>query len=193
MARYGWRHGMARTRVYRRWSSMKARCANPNNKAYRHYGGRGIAVCPRWLADFNAFYADMGDPPPGTSLERKDNERGYEPGNCCWAAKRTQVLNRRVTKTVVYRGTVVHLADLALTHGLRPNVLRTRVFALGWTVNRAIKTPTAHRPRRALTLNGKTKCLRDWERELGLGVGAIWHRLKNGWSVEKALSTPRTI
>ena len=41
-----------------------------------------------------------------------------------------------------------------------------------------------------LTLNGVTQNLQDWSEELGIPVPTIRHRLKIGWTVSKALSTP---
>jgi hypothetical protein len=76
---------------------MLQRCLNPNNAAYRFYGGRGIRVCKRWLI-FENFYADMGDPPPGKSINRIDNDGNYEPGNCEWATPSMQAANRRPPK-----------------------------------------------------------------------------------------------
>jgi hypothetical protein len=73
---------------------MKSRCSNSNNKNYKDYGGRGITVCTRWLT-FENFYADMGTCPPNLTLERKDNDGDYEPGNCIWATWFTQAINRR--------------------------------------------------------------------------------------------------
>ena len=73
---------------------MRDRCNNKRNKAYVHYGGRGIRVCDRWN-DFGKFLADMGEKPPGRSLDRIDVNGNYEPSNCRWADARTQVLNTR--------------------------------------------------------------------------------------------------
>jgi hypothetical protein len=87
-------HGKANTPIYRLWKSMKNRCFNVNNKSYLDYGGRGITVCERWLK-FENFFADMGERPQGKSLDRINNNGGYEPSNCRWATSKQQVHNRR--------------------------------------------------------------------------------------------------
>jgi hypothetical protein len=91
-------HGMTNSPEYRSWAAMKTRCLNPNGHAFNYYGGRGIAVCDRWRDSFEAFYADMGPRPTGRSLDRIDNDRGYEPDNCRWATATEQNNNRRNVK-----------------------------------------------------------------------------------------------
>jgi hypothetical protein len=85
-------HGMEGTKVYGIWSSMKARCQNPNHAKYADYGGRGIKVCERWQK-FENFYADMGE--PAGVLDRIDNEGHYAPGNCRWTTWSISNTNKR--------------------------------------------------------------------------------------------------
>jgi hypothetical protein len=88
------KHGMAGTRVHRIWKSMLSRCRNPNVPCFSNYGARGISVCEEWHS-FENFYADMGAPPDGLTLERRNNEGDYERSNCCWATRLEQAHNRR--------------------------------------------------------------------------------------------------
>lgn len=93
--RHGHTSNRRATPTYCSWSSMVQRCTNPNCKSWPEYGGRGITVCDRWRNSFDAFLADMGQKPRGTSIDRIDNDRGYEPGNCRWATRAVQNKNQR--------------------------------------------------------------------------------------------------
>jgi len=87
-------HAKVKTREYYSWLAMKQRCLNPKNPSYKDYMGRGIKVCDRWLK-FENFLEDMGLRPIGTSLDRKDNDGNYEPGNCKWSTRKEQASNQR--------------------------------------------------------------------------------------------------
>lgn len=91
-------HGMSGTPTYLSYYSAKHRCVRPKDSHYHLYGGRGIRMCDRWLESFANFLADMGECPPGLTIERLDNEKGYEPGNCVWATHEQQAQNRRWCK-----------------------------------------------------------------------------------------------
>jgi hypothetical protein len=84
---------------YHCWAAMKDRCLNPKQKCFPKYGGRGITICKEWIDDFENFLKDMGRrPSPSHSLDRKDNDGPYSPGNCRWATKKEQGRNRRTGK-----------------------------------------------------------------------------------------------
>jgi hypothetical protein len=94
-------HGLSRTPEFRVWTNMKTRCYNRKAINYERYGGRGITICDRWRDDFAAFYADMGPrPSPSHSIDRRNNDLGYSPDNCCWATSAAQGLNRRPRRRV---------------------------------------------------------------------------------------------
>lgn len=87
------KHGQYGTPAYKSWDSMVQRCTNPRQTGYARYGAVGVTVCERWRV-FENFLADMGERPNGMSLDRIDNARGYEPGNCRWATGRQQRMNQ---------------------------------------------------------------------------------------------------
>lgn len=132
-------HGKAETRVWIAWRNMRQRCSNPKRSDYANYGGRGIRVCERWTR-FETFYADMGEPPEGMSLDRKDVNGDYSPENCRWATKATQARNTRATRLITFMGVDRPLVDWCTALGLPYRETHTRLRR-GWTVERAFTEP----------------------------------------------------
>lgn len=130
---------MATSPTYRVWSLMKQRCLNPKNTHYASYGGRGIVLCEAWH-DFEAFYRDMGDRPYGMTLERKDNNRGYEPGNVIWASRLEQANNRRTNILISHNGKVQTVAEWGRETGFGKSAILNRI-ADGWSIARALTEP----------------------------------------------------
>lgn len=131
------KHGRSKDPLYRVWRAMINRCHNPNQVSWPNYGGRGIVVCERWRSSFANFISDMGERPLGASLERLDNDRGYEPANVVWASKSEQDANKRSNRLLPFRGDMVPLFVVAKTTGIPCDRLRARL-ALGYRLETAI-------------------------------------------------------
>jgi hypothetical protein len=143
-------HGEARhgrqTPEYRAWGSMIARCYDTRSPSYSDYGGRGVTVCDRWRDSFEAFLSDIGRrPSPHHSVDRLNNDRGYEPGNVRWATKLEQTNNRRTTVFVEFQGERLSVSEIARRVGMSDAVLRKRL-ARGWTLERALALRGRQKP-----------------------------------------------
>jgi hypothetical protein len=137
-------HGKSSSPEYSAWSVMVGRCTNPSNRQYADYGGRGVNVCSDWIGPggFQQFLEYMRERPNATSsLERKDNDRGYEPGNVEWSTSKKQARNRRSSVLLTYNGKTQCATDWALEVGLSPEIVRRRIRDLGWSVDRALTEP----------------------------------------------------
>lgn len=131
-------HGRTRTRIYRIWRDMLGRCYNPRRKCWKHYGGRGISVCPRWHK-FENFFEDMGDAPIGLTLDRWPNNNGnYEPENCRWATLKQQSRNKRNTRWVTFNGKRLSLKDHCDQLGRSYYTTIQRITKLHWPVELAL-------------------------------------------------------
>jgi hypothetical protein len=137
-------HGASKSRLYRVWMAMKQRCELQTAKSFPIYGGRGLTVCDAWMT-FEGFYADMGDPPfPRATLDRIDNNRGYEPGNVRWATSKENNRNRRNNTLLEIGGRAQCIAAWAEEVSIYPEIISTRLRR-GWGPERAVFTPAKER------------------------------------------------
>lgn len=111
---------------------MISRCESPGNPKFHDYGGRGIRVCERWRNSFIAFVEDMGPRPPYRSIDRIDNDKGYEPSNCRWASLTTQARNKRNKRVIVLNGEAVHVSELQDKYGIDRRTILYR-YSVGMT------------------------------------------------------------
>jgi hypothetical protein len=188
-----------RSPEYNVWVAMRQRCSNPLNKRYQRYGGRGISVCSSWSV-FANFLADMGHRPgPRYSIERKDNDGDYDPGNCVWATDRIQSRNKSTSILIEFNGKTQCLADWATELGINFYVLRGRLNA-GWPIDRAFTESLQNPATRMATARSfqlhkvtafsQTMTVSDWSRKTKLSRNCIASRLKCGMEPELALSLP---
>lgn len=119
----------ARAAEYRIWSLIVQRCTRKSNPAYSSYGGRGITVCKRWLK-YESFLTDMGRRPAiGYSVERNNNDKGYNKHNCTWLPRKYQSRNRSTTVRITYEKKTLHLAEWARRTGMNRNTIVRRIRA----------------------------------------------------------------
>jgi len=127
--------------TYQVWTGIKRRCFKPSASGYQNYGAKGIVVCDRWRNSFTSFLEDMGERPDRSTIDRIDNSKGYEPGNCRWATSTEQIRNRRITRWLMFRGETRTLKEWADTFSLGYACVHHRLDMLGWSVEDALTQP----------------------------------------------------
>ena len=132
-------HGRSKDRVYKIWFGIIRRCTDSTRKDFNRYGGRGIAICDRWLK-FENFLEDMGECPSGCSVERDRVNGNYEPSNCRWATTKEQANNKRSNKIFIVNGESLTLMQVSEKFNINYRRLQTRLV-LGWSIEEAIKCP----------------------------------------------------
>ena len=131
-------HGRSRDPVYHIWKAMRRRCADAGAP---RYGGRGIEVCDRWQHSFANFIADMGERPPGGTVERIDNDGPYSPENCRWASRKEQGRNKANNYLITHDGRTHTISEWAEASGIPAYRIWERIKVLGWTAEEALTRP----------------------------------------------------
>ena len=113
------KHGLTvggKPRIFTVWNDMKARCLNPNNISFKHYGGRGITVCEEWLT-FSNFYewALANGYNDNLQIDRINNDGNYEPDNCRFVTRKQNIWNQPNTKIIACNGISLPLSEWART------------------------------------------------------------------------------
>ena len=119
------KHGKTRSSLHNRWKAMKQRTLNPKDKRYKDYGGRGIELCEEWL-EFEEFekWALENGYSEELSLDRIDNDLGYNPSNCRWISVVKNNRNRRTTATI----DGIPLKEVSEKYGIKYTTLRTYYY-----------------------------------------------------------------
>lgn len=135
------KHGESHSNLYNIWTSMKARCHNPENHAFNRYGARGITVCDEWhtYANFRDWSMSNGYE-AGLSIDRIDNNKGYFPENCRWTTSKKQANNRESNHTITFNGETHTLAEWAVIKDLNYGTLNSRINRYHWSIERALTT-----------------------------------------------------
>lgn len=181
------------------WRAMLDRVKNPNHQNRSDYQDRGIGVCDHWLS-YGNFLADMGKKPdPSYTIERIDNEKGYEPANCRWATRADQMRNTRKNVMLTWNNMVLTLAEWARKVGIDQRVISRRLRR-GWTVKEALTIRPEYGIRwrdannkighHLYTINGETLTLTEWCSRFGMCANTVRYRMRRGFGIEVALTMP---
>lgn len=137
-------HGLSGHELHDLWKGMHARCRDRKHVQYRDYGGRGIRVCVRWSGElgFANFVKDMGERPPGTTIDRKINAKGYSPKNCIWSSRKAQSRNKRNNRMIAAFGKSQCLRDWAEETGIAYGCLHYRIVTRQETPETALSRPS---------------------------------------------------
>jgi len=165
----------AHPREYNSFRAMRDRCYRENNAMYYLYGGRGITVCDRWRYDFPQFFVDMGERPEGLTLERVDNEAGYNPENCIWATTTKQMVNRRNTVLITYEGKTRTLKAWGVRFGVNYHTLHTRLRLHNMQPPELFEP--AFESKHFIEFNGECRTLAEWSRHFDIKYRTLHRRL----------------
>jgi hypothetical protein len=179
-------------REFRSWQAMRSRCLNESSDNFRLYGGRGITICEEWDS-FETFLIDMGPRPDGHTLDRIDVNGNYNKSNCRWATPSQQSRNRRVNRYVEYNGERLCVAELAERVGMNANTLYIRLddgLSIDGAVEEGRRRPKSKAKATLIDLDGKSVSLEDLSKRFDIKLSTLVSRLKNGWSVNEAITAP---
>lgn len=136
----GVNHGKRKEPLYWVWCSIKQRCNNPNNHRYKDWGERGITMCDEWFNNFQAFYdwAMSNGYCKGLTIDRIDNNKGYEPSNCRLVDKKTQNRNKRNNRIITIDNETHCLSEWCEILNLNYCTVEMRLCR-GWTIEKAFE------------------------------------------------------
>lgn len=177
-------HGLSKTPEYEVWARMITRCTNPKASRYDRYGGRGITVCERWRQSFENFLADMGKLPPGMTIERKDVNGNYEPGNCRWATKREQHWNKSTSLFVEYQGQRKCVAEWCEQLGIPYSTFIQRLRR-GIPLEHVFDTSDDGFWKKTIVVDGVSKMTTEWMRDAGIPISSFYHFRRKGLTEEE--------
>lgn len=178
MKKYGFRIG--KEKEYRSWRSMKTRCLNPNHEAYDRYKNK--TICDRWLSEdgFMNFYNDLGPRPEGCTLDRIDNNKGYNPENCRWLSVKRQGNNRGDNVMITHNGETMTMMEWSEKLNIKYTTLHERIRR-GMSIEKALSMPV-----KQLNFDRAKKA-----RANGLDPHLVSRRILDGWNEDDALKTPK--
>lgn len=182
-------HNGTHERLYGIWLGIKTRCLYPQSNHYYLYGGRGITICPEWL-DYGTFrewafshgYRE-GLTKSECSIDRIDNNKGYNPDNCRWVDSVIQANNKRNNNVIEYDGIRKTIAEWSRETGLHRTTIKSRLDH-GKSPKEALSKPW--KPLE-ITYNGETHRVSEWAAILNIRYSLIIKRYRKGLPINEVL------
>lgn len=195
-------HRKTNNRLFHVWVSMRGRCNNPKNTAYKNYGGRGIKVCKEWQDDFMNFYNwaikngyDENAEYSKCTLERLNVNGDYEPFNCTFKSAKEQANNRRSNILIEYKGEQHTLLEWCEILGLEYRTILRRYHVFIKNPTKDIKTLDdvfsnenyKKNEQIRITYDNKTLTISEWSKLLNIRAKTMWDRYNKGMCAEDIL------
>lgn len=151
-------HGLSRSPEYAAWANIYNRCVNAKHPNWNNYGSRGVTLCDSWrgAGGFAAFFAHIGPRPSRDyTVERIDNDKGYEPGNVRWATRREQMRNTRRNHWIEIDGERKLISDWAKVKDIDATTICHRIKR-GMSQRDAVMAPARFGGRRATPIQSNS-------------------------------------
>lgn len=189
------RHGLCNDPFYHVWWGMMQRCYNHNHHNYKSYGARGICVCDQWqnVENFISWAHQTYDSEiHQKTLDRIDNNKGYDPGNCKWSTPKEQSNNRRNTLFFTVDGVTKSLSEWCDEYRMPVSVVGSRIRVMGWDIHKALTTPITHFSDRGavVEIDGVEKTIKEWCAFYGISRSTVYGRVRRGMDMVNAITTP---
>lgn len=178
----------SKLREYKIWKQIKSRTSSYNRKDAKSYILKNIQMDPAWKESFELFLWDMGKSPgKDYSIDRINNDLGYNPSNCRWATKKEQSSNRgSFNIKITFNGKTQILKDWATELNINYITLYNRLFKSNFSFEKAI----SYEHRKVITINNETRLLKDWCELYNIPFSIVYNRInKHKWDPLKALTT----
>ena len=126
---------------YMAYHDARRRCRNPYSLTNKiNYKDKGIKFL---FESFEQFIDHIGPKPDGTSLDRIDNNGDYRIGNVRWATAQQQAQNKNNNRLYSFNGETLCESEWAKRLGITRGTITARIEKYGWSVERAVTTPSA--------------------------------------------------
>jgi hypothetical protein len=127
--------GYTHEKLYQRYRNILRRVKDPT----RYYG---VTICEEWENDYLSFreWALNNGYDDSLTIDRIDNNKGYQPDNCRWATVKEQANNRRSNRLIEYENKRYTISEFADVINLPYTTVEQRIKN-GWAIEDVVKTP----------------------------------------------------